>query len=277
MPDKYKIIDLSLPIEITNQEFILPRIKFISHKRGASLLGLGGVISEKSFFQTFANFLLYFLGIKKINYNDFPGKIGLAWEEVKIETHTGTHLDAPWHFGPYCEGNPSRTIDQVPLEWCYGNGVVLDMRYKKSEAEITSRDLETACKRINYEIKEKNIVLIMTGADKFSKEKKYLFKYPALNKEALIWLLGKGVKVIGTDTWGFDRPFNDMVKNYLNNKNKETLWPLHLAGRDKEYCHIEKLTNLDKIPIPYGFKIACFPVNIKGASAGWIRAVAIFE
>jgi kynurenine formamidase len=37
---------------------------------------------------------------------------------------------------------------------------------------------------------------------------------------------------------------------------------------------MEKLANLDKLP-PYGFKVACFPVKIEAASAGWTRAVAI--
>jgi len=276
MENNYQIIDLSLPIDVTNQEFVSPKIKFINHKKGASLLGLAGMISERPL-KTLFNFLLYFLGIRKVSYNNFPEKIGLAWEKVRMDTHTGTHLDAPWHFGPYCEGSPSKTIDQIPLDWCYGDGVVLDMRHKQGEEKIEVKDLEMACKKINYNIKERNIVLIMIGADKFAKERKYLFDYPGISKEAVLWLVDKGVKVIGTDALGFDRPFKYMIKDYLKTKDKRYLWPAHLVGREKEYCHIEKLVNLDKIPIPYGFKIACFPINIKGASAGWVRAVAIIE
>ena len=277
MPDKYKIIDLSLPIETTNQEFIPPRIKFINHRKGAGLLGLAGMISEKSRIKTLFNFLLYFLGMKKINYKDFPDKLGLAWEEVKIQTHTGTHLDAPWHFGPNSEGKPSKTIDQIPLEWCYGDGVVLDMRYKQPRELIDVSDLERTCKKINYKIKQGDIVLIMTGADKFLNERRYLFQYPGMSKGALVWLLDKGVKIIGTDAWGLDRPPENMVESYLRNKNKNELWPAHMAGREREYCHIEKLVDLDKIPIPFGFKVFCFPINIKGASAGWVRVVAIVD
>lgn len=275
MPNKYQVIDLSLPIETTNQEFIPPKIKFIGHKKGAGLLGLGGMISEESFLKTIWNFLLYFLGTKKVNYKNFPDELGLAWEQIKMETHTGTHLDAPWHFGPGCEGETSKSIDEIPLDWCYGDGVVLDIRYKQPGEEIKPKDLDEACKKIKYEIKEKDIVLIMTGADKFSNQRRYLFKYPGMSREAVLWLLDKGVKIIGTDTWGFDRPCRDMVKDYLKNKDKQKLWPAHMVGREREYCHIEKLTNLDKLPIPFGFKIACFPVNIKGASAGWVRVVAI--
>ena len=48
-------------------------------------------------------------------------------------------------------------------------------------------------------------------------------------------------------------------------------------GKDKEYCHIENLTNLDKIPEPFGFKVAVFPVKIEKAGGGWVRAVAIID
>jgi kynurenine formamidase len=40
---------------------------------------------------------------------------------------------------------------------------------------------------------------------------------------------------------------------------------------------MEKMANLDKIPFPHGFKVACFPIKIKSASAGWTRPVAIVD
>ncbi|MGA9099103.1 MAG: hypothetical protein WB392_09260 [Methanotrichaceae archaeon] len=50
----------------------------------------------------------------------------------------------------------------------------------------------------------------------------------------------------------------------------------HRAGRTIGYCHLEKQHNLEQLP-SQGFMIACFPVKIRGASAGWTRAVAIIE
>ena len=50
----------------------------------------------------------------------------------------------------------------------------------------------------------------------------------------------------------------------------------HKVGRDIGYCHLEKLHNLEALPGD-GFTIACFPFKIRGASAGFTRAVAIFE
>jgi kynurenine formamidase len=54
------------------------------------------------------------------------------------------------------------------------------------------------------------------------------------------------------------------------------IWEGHKAGREIGYCHLEKLHNLELLP-PSGFVVSCFPVKIRGASAGWTRAVAILD
>ena len=69
----------------------------------------------------------------------FPDGAALAWEAVKTDTHHGTHIDAPWHYGPMSEGKPARTIDQLPLEWFIGPGVRLDLRHKPAGATIRNR------------------------------------------------------------------------------------------------------------------------------------------
>lgn len=55
------------------------------------------------------------------------------------------------------------------------------------------------------------------------------------------------------------------------------VWEAHFAGIEKGYCHMEKMANLDQIPEAHGFKVACFPINIRSASAGWVRPVAIVD
>jgi kynurenine formamidase len=54
-------------------------------------------------------------------------------------------------------------------------------------------------------------------------------------------------------------------------------WESHLLGREKEYCQIERLANLDALPRPTGFTVAAFPCKLERASAAWTRVVAIFE
>jgi kynurenine formamidase len=51
-------------------------------------------------------------------------------------------------------------------------------------------------------------------------------------------------------------------------------WAAHQAGR--AYCQIERLVNLAALPAT-GFTVACFPLKIKGASAGPARVVAIID
>ncbi len=272
-----QLIDLSLPLKNGAIEPEEPRIRYLNHKRGAFLLGLAALIVKGSIMASIKNLFLYLLGRFRIMPSDFPEGMGLAWEKVIASTHTGTHMDAPYHFGPISGGKPARTIDNIPLEWCFGNGVILDMRHKKQGEVISLTDVQNELKRIDYHIQPLDIVLIMTGADKHWDKKDYLDCHPGMSSEATLWLIDQGVRVMGTDAYGFDQPFKNMIRDYLKTNDKNHLWPAHLAGRVKEYAHIEKMANLDAIPKPYGFKIACFPVKIEGASAGWTRAVAMVE
>jgi kynurenine formamidase len=202
------------------------------------------------------------------------GGLGWAVEEVQAITHTGTHVDAPYHYGPVSEGKPARRIDEVPLEWCFAPGVVLDMRAKDLGGEITIADLQASLDRIVYRLRPLDIVLLQTGADKRLTGRDY-FAQPGLGRSGTLWLVEQGVRVIGIDAYTLDRPFAAMKADYERTGDGRHIWPAHFAGITREYCQIEKLANLDQIPRPHGFLVSCLPVKIKGASAGWCRAVAL--
>ena len=265
-----EIIDLSTTLQNNDEsEFDKFKIKYFSHKKGGNLLGLGYILTFDSFLSRIWNAILYITGFKRVSSRDFLGGIGLAWENVSLSTHYGTHLDAPYHSTPFFRGRPSLTIDQVPLEDCFSDGVVLDCRGKKADEDVTVEDLERNLAKINYQLKPKDIVLIMIAGDKLRGTRKYIFSYPGISPEALDWLIEKGIKIIGVDSWGLDRSMKHMIEDYLKTKDKNVLWPAHIKGREKEFFHIERLINLEKIPTPFGFKVACFPIKIKNASAGW--------
>lgn len=215
------------------------------------------------------------LGIKP---DDYPDRMGLASEKVTSEAmfHTGTHCDAPLHFGPMSAGKPSRTIDELPLEDFYGDGLILDMRHKEPKSGITVEDVRKALADMNYTIKPGDIVLIMTGYDKYIYTEKYLNDQPGMTGEATEWLIDQGVKLMGIDAYTFDRPFGAMAED-VRAGNKSALFPAHFAGRKKEYYHMEKLANLDKVPVKHGFKFCAFPIKVKGGTAGSVRAVAMVE
>ena len=97
-----------------------------------------------------------------------------------------------------------------------------------------------------------------------------------MGREATLYLLERGVRVVGTDAWGWDVPMKYMVQRYQETGDASIIWEGHKAGRERGYCQIEKLHNLEALS-PDGFTISCFPTKIRGASAGWTRAVAIVE
>ena len=84
------------------------------------------------------------------------------------------------------------------------------------------------------------------------------------------------MRVTGTDAWSWDAPFVHTKAKFMRTGDAGLIWEGHKAGREIGYCHLEKLHNLESLPAD-GFTIACFPVKIRGASAGWTRAVAIFD
>ena len=127
-------IDLSVPLEDQPVSEPFPtRIKDLDHG------GEGLAFFEERFGVAEAD--LVFLGGK-----------GGAWEEIGMITHTGTHMDAPRHSGALSEGRPARTIDQIPLEWCLSDGVVLDLRHKRPGEFITVEDLRSCLDRILHRL-----------------------------------------------------------------------------------------------------------------------------
>ncbi len=208
---------------------------------------------------------------------DLPDGKGWAVETVTLGTHTGTHLDAPYHYHPTMDGgSPAWTIDQVPLDWCFHDGVMLDFSDYPNAALLTPADLQRKLDAIGYRLKPYDIVLIQSGAAPWFETEEYLSHGVGVGWDATCWLTEQGVKITGTDAWSWDRPLSVIAEEFARTRDRSIIWEGHKAGMVRAYCHMEKLGNLDKLP-PTGFRVACFPVNIRGASAGWTRPVAIMK
>jgi len=249
-----KFIDLSVSISPNIQEPTPATIQYFSHSQGAKQAA----------------------EVLNISPFDFPEGKAWATEVLTLNTHTGNHVDAPWHYSEYSEGGkPARTIDELPLEWFYGDGVLFDFTDKPDGYEITVDDLTEKLKEMNYTLKPFDIVLIRCDADKRIHESNYAFIHVGVSAEATRWLVKQGIKVVGTDGWGWDTPLDKQVREYK--ASGKPLWAAHFVGKEMEYCQIEKLANLDQIPVPFGFQVVCFPIKIEKASAGWARPVAIIE
>lgn len=273
-----KIIDLSVPVSNNESEPLKIKIKRVSHQKGAESIGRSLIWSRHyTFRQNCKNIKDFLSGEKRLSKKYFPNQEFLSLEIVTLNSHAGTHMDAPAHYGSMCEGKPSRTIDQLPIDWFFHDGVLLDLTYKKGGEFITENDIKSALEKINYTLKPYDIVLIHTGNDKKWGTPAYFWDAPGMSAEATDFLMNQGIKVMGIDCYGFDRPFMAMINDFFRTKDNHCLWPAHFLGRKKEYVHMERLCNLDKIERHYDFKICCLPIKVSGLGASWVRAVAILD
>ncbi|MBA4759013.1 cyclase family protein [Sphingosinicella sp.] len=254
-----RIVDLSICLEneiVSDPEVFRPKIQYIDHR--ASVPDLAA----------------FFPGLQA---GDLPDGEAWAIEKVELITHNGTHLDAPYHFASTMDGGERAwTIDEVPLDWCFQPGVKLDFRHFPDGYIVTAEDVEQALGAIGHELSPLEIVVINTAAGKRYGQDDYVTAGCGMGYAATMCLLERGVRLTGTDGWSWDAPFVHTREKYLESGDAGLIWEGHKAGRDIGYCHLEKLHNLEALP-PTGFSIACFPMKIRAASAGWTRAVAIFE
>ncbi|MFD1465659.1 cyclase family protein [Lapidilactobacillus mulanensis] len=247
-----KIIDLSVPIKNSSSEPMKLTHTRIEHKEGALQ------VSKKA----------------GISVDSFPNNEFISLDTFKLATHMGTHVDSPFHFGSKFQGEEARTIDKVPLDWFYSPGVKLDFTNFPRKKNITASDIKEVIKKEKVQINVGDIVLIWTDMDKLWGSQEYFTDGPGMSYEATNYLINLGVKVMGIDSYGFDRSFPVMLSEFKRTKDRSVLWPSHFIGRDKEYVHIERLTNLDLLPNT-GFTVIALPLKLVDGDASWIRAIAV--
>lgn len=253
-----KIIDLSIATEDgipSDPPGTIPKIQYITHKDSAEMVC-----------QAYG-----------CSIEDLPEGNGWGSELLQLCSHSGTHLDAPWHYYPTMNnGEKAMTIDEVPLEWCIGPGVILDFSECGDGYKLSIEDFQYKLKELDYTLKPNDIVFIRSGAaDRWGKEE-YLVAGCGVSKAATLWLATQGVHIVGTDGWSWDVPLPIAAEEFKRTHNPDIIWEAHRAGRECVYLHLEKLTNLEQVP-PLGSTIICLPVKIKHGSAGWTRAVAILD
>jgi len=167
--------------------------------------------------------------------------------QLVLGTHSGTHMDAPYHFI-----DDGLTIDQISLARCVGEAFVVDLSNKGSTRGITVEDLEPYEDRIVKCGK----LLLYTGWDRFWGQKEYFQDTPYLTADAAIYLATK-IHLIGTDVFTIDRGTPEAHRILLGNG----------------IIIVEALTNLDKIAGKIVYFIV-LPLNIKGRDGAPVRAIA---
>ena len=188
---------------------------------------------------------------------------------LRFGTHSSTHVDAPWHYNSTIGGEPAQTIDQLPLEWFYAPGVVIDATDREDGEALSAEDVQA---RLPRALGELDIVLVRSGRDEFYGELDYMGRGPGVSAKATRWLYDQGVRVMGIDAWGWDAPLYMQAERARESGEPGVFWAAHQV--DLPYSQIERLCNLGALP-PQGFQVACFPLRIEGASAAPARVVGI--
>lgn len=221
----------------------------------------------------------YYPGIAE---DDMVDGEAFATESVTLNTHAGTHMDAPLHYHSTMnheitpKGQPSATIDEVPLEWCFGRGVKLDFRDLENGYIVQPKDVDEELERIGHVLRPGDIVLVNTSAGAKHFDDDYLDFGIGMGAEATLHLTRQGIRMVGTDAFSWDAPFSYPAEIFQKTGDASVIWEGHKAGREIGYFQMEKLTNLALLP-GTGFNLVCLPVKLKAASAAWARVVAILD
>lgn len=180
---------------------------------------------------------------------------GFNAETVRLNTHTGTHVDAPYHF--YDEG---RTIDQVPLDAWMGPALFLDLRHKQADEAITRADLEAHLGALA----EGDFAVLVTGwTARRAVSRDYLTRWPYLSGDGARALVDAGVKGVGIDTLSIGgygspekgRPPHEVILGAGKVIVEELNVPEpFLDGRKRDFC--------------------AAPILLRGCGGAWARAFA---
>ena len=251
-----RMIDLSAPIASSSEavpEMLRTAVEYLDHRAGAAEI--------EAMFGVPARLLRDEEGWARENFTRFG-------------THNSTHVDAPYHYNSTIQGRRAQTIDELPLDLFVAPGVLVDFTTKEDGDAISMDEMADAIARTGRELAPRDIVLVRTGRDRFYGAPDYMFRGPGVTAEATRWLFDRGVRVMGIDAWGWDRPLDRQAADALERDQAGIFWAAHQC--DLPYSQIERLVNLDALP-PSGFTVSCLPLRLIGASAAPARVVAILE
>ena len=199
----------------------------------------------------------------------FPGSPQpnfIPWEKIKddgynlellfLSSHTGTHLDAPYHFL-----EKGTKIHEISLKKLVSNAVLIKSR-KKSNESVTKTDIQKFEKK-HGKIASFSSVIFYTGWQRNLQKKYYFTKNPGLSVSAAKYLASKKISLVGIDSPSID----------LGTDSK---FSVHQIFAKKGILIVENLANLEKIKSSK-FHLVVLPLKLKNATGSPVRAIAFVE
>ena len=177
-------------------------------------------------------------------------------ELLFLSSHTGTHLDAPYHF---LENGTK--IHEISLKRLVSNAILVKSR-KKGNQPITKTDIQKFEKN-HGKIPSGSTVIFWTGWQKMIKNTSYFIRNPGLSTAAAKYLVSKKINLVGTDSPSIDL-------------GKDKRFPVHHIFSKNNVLIVENLTNLEKIRSSK-FHFVVLPLKLKGATGSPVRAIAFVE
>ena len=209
---------------------------------------------------------------------EFPTGDGCRVHTLRLGTHTGTHIDAPYHF--YKDG---RKIDEVPLEWLVGRPVVIDLSSlvrMSDRFRIKWEHLAEYEEQIRKAGQGDKILLIRTGWDVWlsqTRTQTYLL-HPYFTGDVATKLLEHGIRILGVDTLNPDRTPIEPIQGEDTERYGGDPWALHHTILGSGGLIVENLTNLQEIMEETPGKkwiVHFIPLKLGGLDGSPIRAYAI--
>lgn len=179
---------------------------------------------------------------------------GYNLELLFLSSHTGTHLDAPYHFV-----KNGIKIHQISPERLLGNAILIKIKKGKNQA-ITKNDLITF-ERKNGNIPKHSSIIFHTEWQNYLNRDFYFIDNPGLSQSAANYLVSKEVNLVGIDSPSIDL-------------GKDKTFSVHKILAKNNILIVENLSNLNKIRSKH-FDFIILPLKLKDASGSPVRALAI--
>ena len=183
-------------------------------------------------------------------------KDGYNLELLFLSSHTGTHIDAPYHFL-----KKGQKIHQIVTRRLVTEAILIKIR-KGANQSITKTDIQKFEKKYG-KIDDGSTVIFHTGWQKNLKKESYFLKNPGLAVSAARYLASKKINLVGIDSPSIDL-------------GKDSKFSVHHILAKSGILIVENLANLEKINSEM-FHLIVAPLKLKNATGSPVRAMALTD